>query len=69
LNFLQQSHSEIRLLLSTYASLYCSHAKQIRKDRDDLEQQAKAALPSGNRRTLPQRHTETAKKWQKRVWI
>jgi len=27
----------MRLLLSTCASLCCSHAKQIRKDLDDLE--------------------------------
>jgi len=47
--------------------LYCFHAKQIRKDLDELEQQAKATLPTGNRRILPQRDRETAKKWQKRV--
>jgi len=37
LNFLQKSHSEIRLLLSTCASLYCSHVDQIREDLDELE--------------------------------
>jgi len=37
LNFFQYSRSEIRLLLSTCASLYCSHAKQIREDLDELE--------------------------------
>jgi len=47
--------------LSASASLYCSHAKQTREDLDDIEQQAKAALPTDNRRTLPQRDTETAK--------
>ena len=52
----------MRLLLSTCTSLYCSHAKQIKEDLDDIEQQAKATLPTGNRRTLPQRDTETAKK-------
>jgi len=36
-NFLHQSHSEIRMLLSTCASLYCSHAKQIREDLDELK--------------------------------
>jgi len=40
-NVLQQKHScfiqEIRLLLSTCASLYCSHAKQIKEDLDDIE--------------------------------
>jgi len=34
--------------------LYCSHAKQIKEDLDDIEQQAKATLPTGNRSTLPQ---------------
>ena len=61
LNFLRQSHSEISLLLSTCAILYCSHAKQIKEDLDDIEWQAKVTLPTGNRRTLPQRDTETAK--------
>jgi len=42
-------------LLSTCASLYCSHAKQIREYLDELEQQAKVTLSTGNRRTLPQR--------------
>jgi len=42
--------------------LYCSHAKQIGEDLDELEQQAKAALPADNRKTLPQRNRETAKK-------
>jgi len=51
----------MRLLLSTCASLYCSHAKQIGTDLNDIEQQAKATLPTGNG-TLPQRDTETAKK-------
>ena len=51
----------MRLLLSTCASLYCSHAKQIKEDLDDIEQQANATLPTGKRRTLPQRDTETAK--------
>jgi len=55
LNFLQLSHSEIGLLLSTCASLHCSHAKQIREDPDELEKQVKATLPTGNRKTLPQR--------------
>jgi len=59
----------MRFLLSTCASLYCSHAKQIREDLVELELQAKATLPDGNRRTLPQRDTETAKKWQKRVRV
>jgi len=27
----------MRLLLSTCASLYCSHAKQIKEDLDDIE--------------------------------
>ena len=31
------SHSEMRLLLSTCASLYCSHAKQIKEDLNDIE--------------------------------
>jgi len=31
--------------------------------------QLKATLPAGNRRTLPQRDRETAKKWQKRAWV
>jgi len=57
------------LLLSTCASLYCSHAKQIREDLDELEKQVKASLPTGNRGTLLQRDTETAKKWQKGVWV
>ena len=35
--FSSVSHSEMRLLLSTCASLYCSHAKQINKDFDDIE--------------------------------
>jgi len=26
-------------------------------------------LPTANRRTLPQRGRETAKKWQKRIWV
>jgi len=68
LNFLQYSHSEIRLLLSTCASLYWPHAKQIKEDLDDIELQAKATLPTGNRRTLPQRHTETEKKHDKGVF-
>jgi len=34
--FSSVSHSEMRLPLSTCASLYCSHAKQI-KDDDDIE--------------------------------
>ena len=59
--FSSVSHSEMILLLSTCASLYCSHAKQIKEDLDDIEKQAKATLPTGNRRTLPQRDTETAK--------
>jgi len=33
--------------------LYYSHAKQIREDLDELELQAKATLPTGNCRTLP----------------
>jgi len=37
------------------------HAKQIREDLDEREQQAKATLPTGNCRTLPQRDRETAK--------
>jgi len=41
--------------------LYCSHAKQIREDLDELEQQAKATLPTGNRRTLSQQDRETSK--------
>ena len=69
LNFLQKSHSEIRLLLTTCASLNCSHAKQIREDLDELEQQAKTTPATGNRRTLPQRDREIARKWQKRVWV
>jgi len=47
----------MRLLLSACASLYCSRAKQIREDLDDIEYQAKATLPTGNRRILPQRDT------------
>jgi len=35
--FSSVSHSEMRLLLSTCASLYCSHAKQIKEDLDDIE--------------------------------
>jgi len=42
--------------------LYRSHAKQIRKDLDELEWQAKAILPTGNRRALPQQDRETGKK-------
>jgi len=42
--------------------MYCSHAKQIREDLDEFEQQAKATLPSDNRRTLSQRDRGTAKK-------
>jgi len=42
--------------------LYCFHAKQSREDVDELEQQAKATLPTGNRRTLPQRDREIAQK-------
>jgi len=38
--------------------LYCPRAKQIREDLDELEQQAKTTLPTGNRRTLPQRDME-----------
>jgi len=68
-NFLQKSHSEIRLLLTTCASLNCSHAKQIREDLDELEQQAKTTPATGNRRTLPQRDREISRKWQKRVWV
>jgi len=45
--------------LSTCAGLHCSHAKQIREDLDELEQQAKATLPTGNRGTLPQRDKKT----------
>jgi len=30
--------------VSTRARLYCSHAKQIREDLDEVEQQAKANL-------------------------
>jgi len=55
------NHSEIGLLLSTCASLYCSRAKQIREDLDELEFQAKATLPTANCRTLSQRDRETAK--------
>ena len=51
-NFLSDSHSAIRLLLSTCASLYCSHAEKIR-DIGDFEEQAKVTLPTGNHRTLP----------------
>jgi len=57
-NFLPQSHSEIRLLLSTCASLYCSHAKPIREDFREFQKQAKVTLPTGNHRTLPQRGKE-----------
>jgi len=35
--FSSVSHSEMRLLLSTCASLYCFHAKQIKEDLDDIE--------------------------------
>jgi len=45
--------------------LYCSHAKQIREDLDELAQQAEATSPTGNRRTLHQRDRETAKKMTK----
>jgi len=68
LNFLQYSHSEIRFLTSTCASLYCSHAKQIREDLDEL-QQAKVILPSGNRRTIPQRDRETYKMTKARLGL
>jgi len=51
-NVLQQSYSEIRLLVSTCASLYCSHAKQIR-DFNKHKEQAKVTLLTGNHRTLP----------------
>jgi len=60
--FSSVSHSEMRLLLRSCASLYCSHAKKIKEDLDDIEQQAKATLPTGKRRILLQRDTETAKK-------
>jgi len=39
--------------------LYCPHAKQISEDLDELELQAKSTVPTGNRRTLPQRDRET----------
>jgi len=69
-NYLLQSLSESRLLLSTCASLYSSHVKQM-SDLDELEQQANVTLPTGNHRTLPQKtkNRETARKWQKRVWV
>jgi len=35
--FSSVSHSEMRLLLSTCASLHCSRADQIREDLDELE--------------------------------
>jgi len=35
--FSSESHSEMRLLLSTCASFYCFHAKQIKEDLDDIE--------------------------------
>jgi len=56
--FFKKSHSEITLLLSTSASLYCSHAKPIREDFKKLQKQAKVTLPTGNNRTLPQRDKE-----------
>jgi len=49
--------------------LYCFHAKQIREDLDKLEQQAKATLPIGNRRTLPQRNRETKKMTKARLGL
>jgi len=36
----------------------------MREDHDELEQQAKAILPTGNRRTLPQLDRETKTKDQ-----
>ena len=35
--FSSVSHSEMRLLLSTCASFYCSHAKQIKEDLNDIQ--------------------------------
>jgi len=32
-------------------------------------EQLKATFPTGNRRSLPQRGRETAKKWKKRVYV
>jgi len=34
-----------------------------------LNSKQKSTLPTGNRRTLPQRDRETAKNWQKRIWV
>jgi len=41
--------------------LYCSHAKQIKEDLGELDKQAKAALLTGNYRTLAQRDRDTGK--------
>jgi len=49
--------------------LYCCHAKQIKEDLDDIEQQAKATLPTSNRRTLPQRDRETQKMTKARLGL
>ena len=50
----------MRLLLSTCASLYCFHAKQIKEDLDDIEQQAKATFPTGNETRKQQKNDESA---------
>ena len=42
-----------QLAIEYLRNLYCSQAKQIR-DLDELEQQEKATLPTGNRRTKRQ---------------
>jgi len=34
-----------------------------------LNSKKKKTLPTGKRRALTQRDRETAKKWQKRVWV
>jgi len=33
--------------------VYCSHAKQIKEDLDDIEMQAKATLSTGNPELFP----------------
>jgi len=44
--------------------LYCSHAKQIRKDLDELEEQANATLSAGTAELLP-KETGTQQKMTK----
>jgi len=53
--------------MSTCVSLYCCNIKQIGEDLNDLEQQAKVTLPTGNHRALPPKRqkTENRKKMTK----